>query len=104
VFEQPLGLGLGEDREKGIDARLDGTFAQQLGAEAMDGADVRLFERGQRLVERLQFTRRLLGERHRDHVGDASLAAGQQADDAGHELGGLAGSCRGLHDECVVER
>ena len=52
LVEQPLRLRLGQHREQRIDARLDRTLAQQLGAEAVNGADVRFLERLQRLVQR----------------------------------------------------
>src|SRR5262249_60009435 len=42
LIEQPRSLGLRQHREQGIDARLDGTLAQQLRAEAVDRTDVRV--------------------------------------------------------------
>ena len=44
VGKQALGARLGEHVEQRIRARFDRTFAQQIGAEAVDGADVRFFE------------------------------------------------------------
>ena len=44
LVEQPLRLRFGQDREQRIDARLDRTLAQQLGAEPVNGADVRFLE------------------------------------------------------------
>ena len=44
-------LRLGEDGEQRIDARFDRPLAQQLGAEAVDGVDVRFLERLERLFE-----------------------------------------------------
>src|SRR6266850_5300149 len=80
---QTVRLRLGQDGEQRIDARLDGTLAQQLGAESVNGVDVGFFERLERVLERsadgpigrfralalqflaqpeLQLTRRLLRE------------------------------------------
>ena len=50
--EEPLGAGLGEDLEAGVHAGLDGTLAQEVRAEAVDGGDVRLFEVLEGFVER----------------------------------------------------
>jgi len=47
----PRRLGLGEHRKQRVDAGLDRTLAQQLGAETMNGVDMRLLERAQRLFE-----------------------------------------------------
>ena len=44
VGKQALGARLGEHVEQRIHARFDRTFAQQIGAEAVDRADVRFFE------------------------------------------------------------
>ena len=87
----------GQHREQRIDARLDRPLAQQVGAEAVDGADVRFLERLQRLVQacraarrsgaparalaferfaqpQLQLAGRLLGERDRDDLADLGAA------------------------------
>ena len=44
LVEQPRRRRLGEDLEQRIDPRFDRALAQQVGAEAVDGADVRLLE------------------------------------------------------------
>ena len=44
VGKQLLGARLGEHVEQRIGTRFDWTFAHQIGAEAVDGADVRFFE------------------------------------------------------------
>ena len=44
LLEKPLSLRVRQHRERGIDARLHRALAQQLGAESMDGADLRFFE------------------------------------------------------------
>src|ERR1051325_5554673 len=41
LLEQPLRLPFGEHAEQRIDPRLDRPFAQQIGAETVNGADVR---------------------------------------------------------------
>ena len=46
-----IGLRLGQDGKQRIDARFDGTFANQLGAEAVNRVDVRFLEPLERLVE-----------------------------------------------------
>src|SRR5258707_470645 len=51
AIEKPRGLLLGEFLEGRIDARFDWTRAQNLGAEAMDGADGGFFERFQSVLE-----------------------------------------------------
>ena len=51
---EPPRLVLGQDDEQRIDAGLDRTLLEQVGAEAVDGADVRLFEVAQRVFERLR--------------------------------------------------
>ena len=51
IVEQPRRRRLGEHFEQRIDARLDRPLAQQIGAEAVDGADVRLLESRERCVE-----------------------------------------------------
>ena len=50
---QAVRLRLGEHREQRIDARFDRPLAQQLGAEAVDGVDVRFLERLERVLEPL---------------------------------------------------
>ena len=53
-------LVLGEDDEQRIDTGLDRILLEQVGAEAVDRADLRLFEAAERVVERLP-----LGHRQR---------------------------------------
>ena len=63
LVEQALGLAFGQHAEQRIDPRFDRTLAQQVGAEPVDGADVRLFEVLHGLVQprrRRRATRRLL--------------------------------------------
>ena len=117
---------LGEDVEERIDAGLDRPLAQQVGAEAMDGADVGFFELRERGVERrlacsslrlgralaleplaqpqLQLARRFLGERDRDNLVRPSARPSRGSARSGHELGRLAGAGSGFDDERVVER
>ena len=52
----PVRLLLGQDGEQRIDRRLDRTLAQQIGAEAVDGVDVRFFERFERMLESRAFS------------------------------------------------
>ena len=42
---QRVGLGIGEDGEHRIDAGFDGPLAEDVGAESVNGVDVRVFER-----------------------------------------------------------
>ncbi|MFN7977839.1 MAG: hypothetical protein U0P30_06855 [Vicinamibacterales bacterium] len=118
------GLVVGEHHERRIDARLHRPLAQQVGAEAVDRADVRFLEalhglrqarrrvalgRRARVFEllaqaQLQLAGGLLGERHRDDLGDRGATGGHQPHDALHELGGLAGTGRGLDHQRAIER
>ena len=122
---QPSRLALGQDAEERVDPRFHGPFAQQIRAEAMDGADVRLFQVHQRPFQKrarariqvrvvqppleflsqtkLQLAGGLFGERHCDEIADTGLTGGQHADDATHQLGGLAGSSSGFDDEGGVQ-
>ena len=43
-FKDAFRLRVGQHHKRRIDPRFDGPFAQQLGAEAVDGADLRFFE------------------------------------------------------------
>ena len=95
LVEQPLGPRLGQHLEQRIDAGFDRPLAQQVGAEAVDRADVRLFEPLNGVGEvrartsardalpqalellpdpQLQLARRLLGERDGDDLLDARAA------------------------------
>ena len=51
LVEEATRLRLGEHREQRIDAGFHGTLAQQIRAEAVDGADMRLFQVAQCLFE-----------------------------------------------------
>ena len=61
LVEQPLGVAFGQHLEQRIDRRLDRPLAQQIGAEAVDGADVRLFE----LLDRAVRAARAVARRRR---------------------------------------
>ena len=122
---QPAGLRLGEDGKQRIDARLHGTFAQQVGAETMDGADLRFFQPAKRVVQPLAFFRSgsrraarffelfakpelqlaggLLGERDGNDFGHLCAAGFDHPDDAVDELGGFACACGGFDDQRVVQ-
>ena len=122
---QPAGLRLGEDGEQRIDARLHGTFAQQVGAETMDGADLRFFQPAKRIVQplafcraggrlgarsfellaqpELQLARGLLGERDGNDFVNLCAAGFDHPDDAVDELGGFACASGGFDDQCVVQ-
>ena len=54
---QTTSLRLREDRKQRIDARLHGTLPQQIGAETMNGADLRFFQSAKRVVEPLALLR-----------------------------------------------
>jgi hypothetical protein len=125
LAEQLVGLRVGQHREGGIDARFDRPLTQQIGAERVDGADVRFFEVMHRGIEQaagggvgagfrpralelfaktqLQLAGRLLAERDRDDLADRGASLGDQRDDASDQLGGLAGARRGLDDQRLVE-
>ena len=125
---QPVGLRLGQHGEERIDARLDRPLAEQFRAEAVDGVDVRLLERLERVLEtrrrarrsacgrdrralllerlaqaQLQLAGGLFGERHGDDLVHRRAAGREHAEDAVDELGRLAGAGRGFDDERVVE-
>ncbi len=121
---QLVRLRLGQDDEQGIHAGFDRAFAEQLGAEAVDGVDVRLLQRGQRLLQpsrddsvggvgavflerlaqpELELAGGLFGERDGHDLHHRRAAAGQHPEDPLHELGGLPGACGGFHDERRVE-
>ena len=125
IVEQAGRGGLGQHFEEGIDAGFDRTFSQQIGAEPVDGADVRLLETGQREIEprarlrergrgaagaiepgaqpQLQLAGGLLGERHRDDLSDRGSSFGEDRDDSPDQLGRFPGPGRGLHDQGVIE-
>ena len=122
--EEARGLPFGEHGERRIDARLHGPLAQQVGAEAVDRADVRFlealhgaFERrgclagggGARVFEllaqpQLEFAGRLFRERDGHDLVDGGAAGFDEAHDALHEFGRLAGAGGGFDHERRVER
>ena len=118
--------GLVQHDEERIDARLDRPLAQQVRAKRVDGADVRLFEVPQRVLERGQRRRvacrplrarsSSISSRSRSFSSPAAfsvnvtatisidVAAGwDDADDPVDERGRLAGAGSGLDDQRVVE-
>ena len=121
---QARALIVGEHREGGIDPGLYRPLAQQVGAEAVNRADVRFLEalhrrrqarRGNtggsraRVLEllaqpQLELAGRLLGERDGDDLIDPGPAGLDQPHDALHEFGGLAGAGGGLDDQRAVQR
>ena len=131
AFEDPavetVLLLFGRDLEKGIDPRLQRPLLQEIGAEPVDGADVRLLELlegaleplshlrvaagsgfGPRLFElaskpELQLARRLLGEGDGDDPRKLAPPARNHREDALHESRGLARACRGLDYERRIE-
>ena len=125
VVEQPRRRRLGQDLEERVDAGLHRPLAEQLGAESMDGADVRFFQPGQRGIEQtaggpagdrgpltietfaqsqLQLARGFFREGHGDDLVDRGASFREDANDAAHELGRLAGTGSGLDDQRLVER
>jgi hypothetical protein len=101
--EQALRPRLGQHVEHGIDPRFDGTLAQEIGAEAVNRAHVRLLEPLNRIAEirphvaiagtlpqtfelhaqpQLQLARRLFRERDRDDLLDARPPARQHVEHA----------------------
>ena len=121
---QAIGLQLGQHGEQRIDPRFDRPLAQQLGAEAVDGVDVRLFERFERVLEtpprvsvgcrrafelerlaqsELQFPCGFFGERNGDDLDHRRAPGRQHAQDAADQLGCLAGPGRRFDDERVIE-
>ncbi len=123
---EPIRLALGEHGEGRVDPRLDRPLAQQVGTEAVDRADVRFLEpldgaaevrglgarrrgRQPRVLQhfaepQLQLAGGLLGEGHRDDLGNPGAAALDQPHDPPDQLRGLAGTGGGLDDQRLVER
>ena len=134
LVEDLIGLRFGEDGKRRVDARFDRPLAQELGAEPVDGADVRILEVVHRVAEtsclpcacrtgrvavgrqrraplfellanaQLQLAGGFFAEGDRHDLANLGAAGLDQADDARHELGGLAGASGGLDDERLVER
>ena len=122
---ETLGLRFGQHREQRIDAGLDRPLAKQLGAEAVNGVDVRVFERRERALEplphvgvdrfgavtlqgfaqaELQFARRFLGEGDRHDLGHRRPPGRDGHQDAVHQLGRLPGARRRFDNQRLVER
>jgi hypothetical protein len=125
VAEHPLGSGFRQDIEERIDACFHRPLAEEIGAESVDGADVRLLQARERSVQpdahgrsrgslranmvevlaqpQLQLPRGLLSERHRHDLADRRTAFCEHPDDAPDERGGLARARGGFNDERLVE-
>ena len=131
--EEPLRFRLGQDLEPRIDPRLDRPLVQDIGAEPVDGANLRLLEVGDRLLEttlpalrvdraaggvrraglsrpleifpepQLQLAGRLLGERHGENLVHARAARRENIDDARDQLACLAGAGRRFDHQPFVE-
>jgi hypothetical protein len=122
LVEDPVGARLGEHLEQGIDARLDRPFAQQIGAEAVNRADVRFLQalngvgevapdvgRATPLAQALElFLMRSFSSPAAFSVkvtaticSIARAAAGQHVQNPRDQLGGLAGAGGGLDDHRV---
>ena len=125
LIEETLGLPLGEHAEQRVDPCFDGTLAEQVGAEPVNGADVRLLEvldgvletrcgggiarRAALLVQplpqaKLQLARGLLGERHGNDLVHARAPGREHQENPVHELGCLARTRRRLDHERFIER
>ena len=123
---QAARFALGQDAEERVDARLDRALAQQVGAKAMNGADVRFFEVHQGRVETLarggiqtanRLSRRSSSCRRRSFSSPAAFSVNvtatrsptprlpccEHANDAAHQLGGLARAGSSLDDKRRVE-
>ncbi len=124
LIEQQHAARVHQHFEPGIDVGLEWTLTQQVGAEPVDGADVRFFEMregvGQTVAPRgvggagilalevfaktqLEFAGSLLGERHGDDLVNADAPRGQRRDDPRDERRGLAGAGCCLDDEGLVQ-
>jgi hypothetical protein len=111
LVEQPVRRLARGHLEERVDAGLHRPLAQQVGAERMDGPDLRDLQPRQRQREavvldrggararllqlgaqpQLHLARRLVGERHREDAVEPDAAADER-DDARDQLGGLAGA------------
>ena len=124
LVEDALGARFGENLEQRIDASLHWPLAQEVGAEAMNRADVRFFQplngvRQSALLggvsraltqtlevlpdAQLQLAGRFLGERYRDDLLDTRAAAREHVQDSRHQLRCLAGAGRRFDDHSLVE-
>ena len=122
--EDPLGLTFREHAEQGIHPRLDRPLSQQIRAEAVNGADVCLFQildggieprRRDRILRppppdleplaqpQLELAGGLLGKRDGDDLADIGATRLDDAHNPLDQRGGLAGSRRGLDDERLID-
>ena len=123
----PARLRFGEDLEQRIDARFDGTLAKEVGAEAVNRADLSFFELGDGGVQaigatevapyrcaigcrtsgffegfaesQLQLAGGFFGKGDADDFGDVCTATLDDSDDAIDQLGGFACSGRRFNDQ-----
>ncbi len=124
-FKDPFRLRVGQHRKRGIDPRFDGAFAQQLGTEAVDRADLRFFEvmhggveqpagvgigRGflPRALElfaqaQLQLAGGLFAERDGNDLIDRGALVRDQSHNAANQLRRLAGAGGGFDNQRLVE-
>ena len=124
-IEQPRRGRFGQNFEQRIDTRFDRTFAEQVGAERVNRADVRFFEPRQRAIEsracvfvrsgrqpravesfsqaELELARRFLRKRDGDDPAYVRLPFGDYANDAPDERRGFARAGGSLDDESRVE-
>ena len=125
LVEQPLGLPLGQHAEQRIDARFDRPLAQQVGAEAVNRADVRFLEilHGARRAARRRRRSAAFAAPSRAAARSRSFSSpaafsvnvtatisrdvgapvGEHAHDPFDQLRRLAGARRGLDDQRLVE-
>ena len=123
--EVEAGGEFGEDFVVGVDARVEGAFADQAGAEGVDGFDVRGVDLlqgeahavapvvGCRLPELLveraadagaEFAGRFFREGDGDDLAELGAPGGDDADDAVDHHAGLAGARAGLEEDGGVDR
>jgi hypothetical protein len=122
--EDRVGFLLGCDFEQRIDSRLDWAFLKQVAAKRVNGADARLFELFQGLVETVpfgavariaaaildslahpefEFARGFFRKRHRDNFVESSSAGGDYGNYPAHQLSGFTGPRRRFDDHRDVE-
>ena len=122
-------LSVSQYIEPRVHTCLDRPLVQQVGTEAVDSADLRLFEVRNRMLDvreprrtvgggnqlvagtleplakpQLQLAGRLLGKGHRQHLVDARPAGRQDIDDPRDQLRGLPCPSRRLHKQRLIER
>src|SRR5438093_1860701 len=120
---QPSRLRFREHDEQRVDARFNGTLAQQLGAKSMDRIDMRFLERLERIFKplphrvvlasprtvllepftqsQLELACRFLCKRHRDDLGHRRATGRENAQDSIAHLGRFAGTSRGSDNQSV---